>query len=635
MTEKKVRIQDDLYEVVNGEWLKTAVIPDDRPTTGGFATLVENVEKIMMGDFKDFAEGKKTSDIPEMRYAISLYKKIMDEKRRNEEGIKPVLPLLEKINSLKSVDDLNNVAAEFMIEGVALPAEMDVTSDMEDATKHSFIILGPSIILPDTTYYADDNEAGKKLLGVYKDMAEKIMKFSPLSDEEQKLYIEDTLKFDALIAKKVKSQLEWSEYYKNNNPMSVDEVAKYVAPFDLKKLLNDLYGDTAPTIIVVYDPKAIKEMNGYFNAENFNLYKHWLYVKTLIKSTACLSMELKTLGTTYRRALTGVVADPVLEKEAYQIASMMYSEPVGVYYGRTYFGEEAKKDIVSLVEKIIETYKLRMKKNTFLAEQTKEKAIKKLSTIVIKMGYPDEIREIWSKLVFDENDSFFEAMRKIGAVRTKDELDKLHKPVDRTEWVMPGHMVNACYNPSSNDITFPAAILQKPFYALSQSVSENLGGIGAVIGHEISHAFDNNGANFDENGNLKNWWLEEDFKAFKELTKGMIEQFDGIEFHGGKVSGELTVSENIADNGGMGVTLEIMHTLDNADFKEYFMNWARVWCQKAKEEYIQLLLASDVHSPAVIRANMAPRNFNEWYEAFDVTEKDQMYVAPDKRISIW
>lgn len=635
MSETKVRIQDDLYEVVNGEWLKTAVIPDDRPTTGGFSTLAQNVEKIMMGDFKDFAEGKKTSDIPEMRYAISLYKKIMDEKRRNEEGIKPVLPLLEKINSLKSVDDLNNVAAEFMLEGVALPAEMDVTSDMEDATKHSFIILGPSIILPDTTYYADDNESGKKLLGVYKDMAEKIMKFSPLSAEEQKLYIEDTLKFDALIAKKVKSQLEWSEYYKNNNPMSVEEVAKYVAPFDLKKLLNDLYGDKAPTTIVVYDPKAIKEMNGYFNAENFNLYKHWLYVKTLIKSTACLSMELKTLGTTFRRTLTGVVSDPVLEKEAYQIASMMYSEPVGVYYGRTYFGEEAKKDVVSLVEKIIETYKLRMKKNTFLAEQTKEKAIKKLSTIVIKMGYPDEIREIWSKLVFDENDSFFEAMRKIGAVRTKDELDKLHKPVDRTEWVMPGHMVNACYNPSSNDITFPAAILQKPFYALSQSVSENLGGIGAVIGHEISHAFDNNGANFDENGNLKNWWLDEDFKAFKELTKGMIEQFDGIEFHGGKVSGELTVSENIADNGGMGVTLEIMHTLDNANFREYFMNWARVWCQKAKEEYIRLLLASDVHSPAVLRANMAPRNFNEWYEAFDVTEKDQMYVAPDKRISIW
>ncbi|MCR4933967.1 MAG: M13 family peptidase, partial [Lachnospiraceae bacterium] len=258
-----------------------------------------------------------------------------------------------------------------------------------------------------------------------------------------------------------------------------------------------------------------------------------------------------------------------------------------------------------------------------------------LSTIVVKMGYPDEIRKIWSELVFEESDSLYESVCKIRAVKKKDMIDKLYKPVDRTEWVMPGHMVNACYNPSANDITFPAAILQKPFYSLSQLESENLGGIGAVIGHEISHAFDNNGANFDENGNLNNWWLEEDFAAFKALTKDMIEQFDGIEFHGGKVNGELTVSENIADNGGMGVTLEIMHTLSDANFKAYFKNWARVWCMKAKEEYIQLLLANDVHSPATLRANMAPRNFKEWYEAFDVKESDKMYIAPDKRISIW
>ncbi|MBO4679984.1 MAG: M13 family peptidase [Lachnospiraceae bacterium] len=635
MSDTTVRIQDDLYEAVNGEWLKTAVIPDDRPTTGGFSSLAQEVEKIMMGDFKAFAEGTKTSDIPEMHYAISLYKKILDTERRNSDGITPVLPLLEKIKSLKTPEDLNKVATEFFIHDLALPIEMGVDADMQDATKNSFLILGPSIILPDTPYYEEGNESGKKLLGVYADMAAKVLKFTPLTEEEQKTFIDDTLAYDALIAKKVKSQLEWSEYYKNHNPMSVDEVASLVAPFDIKRVLTDLYGDNIPSEIIVYDPKAIKEMNGYFSEENFTLYTHWLYVKTLLKATACLSLELETLGTTYRRTLTGVVSDPVLEKEAYQYASSMYSEPVGVYYGRTYFGEEAKKDVVSLVHKIIDTYKLRMKKNTFLAESTKEQAIKKLSTIVVKMGYPDSIREIWSKLVFDENDSLYDAMVKIRAVKIKDMLDKLHKPVDRTEWVMPGHMVNACYNPSANDITFPAAILQKPFYSLSQSVSENLGGIGAVIGHEISHAFDNNGANFDENGNLKNWWLEEDFKAFKDLTKDMTEQFDGIEFHGGKVNGELTVSENIADNGGMGVTLEIMHTLDDADFKGYFMNWARVWCIKAKEEYIQLLLSNDVHSPAPLRANMSPRNFSEWYEAFDVTENDKMYIAPEKRISIW
>ncbi len=635
MSETTVRIQDDLYEAVNGEWLKTAVIPDDRPTTGGFSTLAQEVEKTMMADFKAFSEGTKSTDIPEMRYAISLYKKVLDAERRNREGIAPVLPLLEKIKFLETPEDLNKVSAEFFLQGLSLPIDMDVDVDMADATKHSFLLTGPAIILPDTPFYEEGNESGKKLLGVYKDMAEKILKFSPLSEDEQKTFLEDTLAYDALIAGKVKSQLEWSEYYKNHNPMDVDEVAACVAPFDIKKLLTDLYGDNAPKVLIAYDPKAIKEMNGYFSSENFKLYVHWLYVKTLVKATACLSLELKTLGSTYRRALTGVVSDPILEKEAYQIASSFYSEPVGVYYGRTYFGEEAKKDVVSLVHKIIDTYKLRMKKNTFLQESTKEQAIKKLSTIVVKMGYPDEIREIWSRLVFDEDDSLYESVNKIRAVKKKDMLDRLNKPVDRTEWVMPGHMVNACYNPSSNDITFPAAILQKPFYSLSQSVSENLGGIGAVIGHEISHAFDNNGANFDENGNLKNWWLEEDFKAFKELTKDMIEQFDGIEFHGGKVNGELTVSENIADNGGMGVTLEIMHTLDNANFKEYFMNWARVWCVKAKEEYIQLLLANDVHSPAVLRANMSPRNFSEWYEAFDVTDKDQMYIAPEKRISIW
>ena len=635
MSEEQVRIQDDLYEAVNGEWLKTAVIPEDRPTTGGFSDLDQGVEKIMMEDFKAFAAGEKTSDIPEMKYAIALYKKVLDTDRRDREGIAPALPLLEKLRGIGSVDQLNAQAAELLVEGVDLPIQMEVTADMADATKHAFIVLGPNTILPDTTYYAEDNPAGKQLLAVWADMAAKVLAFTPLTAEEQKQYLDDALAFDALVAQKVKSRLEWSEYYKCHNPMAADEVAAQVAPFDIKKLLGDLYGESAPTTLVVYDPKAIREMNGYFSEENLSLYLHWTYVNSLLRSTAYLSEELAALGRTYRRALMGVASDPSLEKQAYQTASRMYSEPVGVYYGRTYFGEEAKKDVVDLVKKIIETYKLRMRKNTFLAEETKEQAIKKLSTIEIKMGYPDEIKEIWSKLIFDEDASYLEAMQSLFAVRARDMLDKVNQPVDRTEWLMPGHMVNACYNPSANDITFPAAILQKPFYALSQSVSENLGGIGAVIGHEISHAFDNNGANFDENGNLKNWWKEEDFAAFKELTKGMIEQFDGIEFHGGKVNGELTVSENIADNGGMGVTLEIMHTLPDPDFQAYFINWARVWCRKAKEEYIKLLLASDVHSPGELRANMSPRNFPEWYEAFGVTAADKMYIAPEKRISIW
>ncbi len=633
--ETAVRIQDDLYEAVNGAWLKTAVIPDDRPSTGGFVILDQNVEKTMMADFRAFAEGKKTSDIPEMKYAAALYRKVLDTERRNAEGIAPVLPLLETIRSIGTVDELNRTAAGLFAQGVDLPLRMEVGADMQDASRNSFLVMGPEIILPDTPYYAEDNPAGKQLLAVYADMAARMLAFTPLSGEEQKAYLEDALAFDALIAKKVKSRLEWSEYFKCHNPMSADEVAACAAPFDIKKLLRELYGENAPSTLIVYDPRAVKEMNGYFSEETFPLYIHWAYVKALLRASPYLSEELAALGKTYFRTLTGVASDPTLEKQAYQTASAMYSEPVGVYYGRTYFGEEAKKDVVALVRKIIETYKLRMEKNTFLAPSTREQAIRKLSAIEIKMGYPDTVREIWSKLVFDEADSLFAVMKKLSAIRQKDMLDKLPRPVDRTEWMMPGHVVNACYDPSRNDITFPAAILQKPFYSLSQSVSENLGGIGAVIGHEISHAFDNNGAKFDEKGNLKNWWREEDFKAFEALTEQMVEQFDGIEYHGGTVNGTLVVSENIADNGGMGVTLEIMHTLDAPDFRAYFTNWARVWCLKAKEEYIRLLLANDVHSPAVLRANMPPRNFGEWYEAFGVTENDRMFLAPEKRISIW
>jgi len=443
------------------------------------------------------------------------------------------------------------------------------------------------------------------------------------------------LEFDRLIAKKVKSQLEWADYVKNHNPMSVSEVSGYLQPLDFKGLLESIYGKEIPDTIIVYDPKAIKEFNGYFSKETFPLYVHWAYVKTLLSKLSLLSVDLYQIGSIYRRALMGIDKDPVIEKQAYQVASGCYSEAVGVYYGREYFGEEAKKDIISLVHRIIEAWKQRVRKNTFLEESTKEKAILKLSTINVKMGYPDKIKDFYQKIKMNDTDSYYEAIGKIRKEKAIEQLSKLNKPTDRSEWMMPGYMVNACYDPNRNDITFPAAILQKPFYSIDQTLSENLGGIGAVISHEISHAFDNNGAHFDENGNLENWWTKKDFKAFEDLTKQMIEQWDGIEYCGGKVNGELVVSENIADNGGIAVTIDIMHNSEGTDFKEYFINWAKVWCMKAKEQYIQLLLASDVHSPAKLRANIQVRNFKEWYDAFNVTENDQMYIPQEKRIIIW
>jgi putative endopeptidase len=226
-------------------------------------------------------------------------------------------------------------------------------------------------------------------------------------------------------------------------------------------------------------------------------------------------------------------------------------------------------------------------------------------------------------------------MHELSKIKVLDELSKINEPTNPARWAMPGHMVNACYDPFVNDITFPAAILQAPFYSLKQTRSENLGGIGAVIGHEISHAFDSNGAKCDENGNINNWWTEADMERFNLKIAQMVEQFDGIELPWGRVNGSFIVSENMADNGGMGVTLEIMSKMDNASYEEYFMNWAKVWCLKAKEEYLQLLLNLDVHGPSILRANIPPRNFKEWYETFNVTENDKMYIEPSKRVVIW
>ena len=632
---KEIRVQDDLYLHVNQEWLDKAVIPDDKPRIGGFSDLDEGVEKLLISDLNKMAAGKMKCPDENVKKAVELFKLVKNTEKRNAEGVAPVMDRLHKIDSLKNIGDFNSALSEFVTDRINLPFSIEVTVDFKDSLHHALMLIGPSAILPDVTYYKPEMEQQKNaLLGVWQGMVAQLLTFTDLTAEQQAQYIKDALEFDAIIASLVKSNEEWSDYPAMYNPMSVEEVAKLLAPVDFTKLLKDLFGKL-PDKVVVAEPRFLNGFAKLFNADNFEKYKHWAYVTEYVGSTSLLSEQLREIGATYSNVLSGVAALPSIEKQAYRLASSVFAEPVGIYYGKKYFGEKAKADVVEIVKEIIETYKSRVAKNDFLSEQTKQKAIRKLGTIVIKMGYPDKCKEIYNKLAFDSKDSLYKAMEVLGRIRTLDNNSKLFKDVDRTEWPMPGHMVNACYSPTSNDITFPAAILQAPFYSIKQSRSENLGGIGAVIGHEISHAFDNNGAKCDENGNLNNWWTDEDFKRFEERTHAMIEEFDGIELPQGKVNGTFIVSENIADNGGMAVTLEMMSHLKNADYQAYFCNWARVWCMKARPEYLQLLLSVDVHGPAVLRANMQPRNFPEWYEAFGVTEKDGMYLAPEKRVVIW
>ena len=632
--DERVRPQDDLFQYVNGKWLEKAVIPDDRPTAGGFSELDEGVRKLLIDDFHAFAEGKKEIPDEYMRRAVLVFKKALDTKKRNEEGIKPILPYLEEILALKDVDDLNKKAKDIFFGVPSLPARFGIEPDMKDTQHKVVIFLGPNLILPDTPYYDPKNPSGQALLGIFSQMAQALLALTPLSPEDQKKILEGALRYDASLAKIEKSQQEWADYIQNYNPYSVEEAAKLFGDFDLKGFLKTVLGE-APDRVIAYDPKFLQGFAFAFNKDTFEDFKAWNYLNCLVKNSAYLSEDIRELGGAYRKALMGTPKLPSIEKQAYELACSLFSEPVGVYYGRTYFGEEAKADVVRMVKEIIKTYQKRIAENDFLAQKTKEKAILKLDKMVVKMGYPDKVNPRFDKHVVEEEDSLFDTMRKVLAIASEWEVAHFHDLTDREEWPMPGNMVNACFNPNNNDITFPAAILQKPFYDLHQLPEENLGGIGAVIGHEISHAFDNNGAQCDELGNLNNWWTKEDYEEFQKRTQMMIEEWDGIPFAGGKVNGTLVVSENIADNGGLAVTLDIMSHRENPDYKAYFYNWARVWCQKAKVEYQQLLLQIDVHSPAPLRANVGPRNFPEWYKTFDVKDTDQMYIAPEKRVTIW
>ena len=631
---EKIRIQDDLYTHVNQAKLEELVIPEDLPVAGSAMALMVGVEKLMMGEFEAMCkDGTYPND--HLARACKLYALAKDVKRRKKHGVKPVLKHLSILRKLTTLRRMNLHAKELLLRNIALPFDIAVEPNMTDTTHHCVMIQGPGVILPDASYYKEGKEQQRdQLLDLWSGFARQILAKAGHDDEETDLLIRDTLAFDALVAKFVKTREEWSEYVKMYNPMKTGRVAGMVKPLNLKKLLTDLFG-FLPEEIIVTEPRYFKNFKEVFNEDTFEMYKNWAYVREVVGSCSLLSEELRELGGAFSRALSGIAAAPKVEKFAYQLASGQYSEPVGLYYGEKYFGEEAKKDIIDIVKQIVATYQKRIADNDILEPATKEKAILKLNKMGLKMAYPDRVEPLYNKLVFDESKSLFEIVTSLRRIRMEDNFAKLNQEVDRTHWAMPGHMVNACYDPFVNDITFPAAILQPPFYSIHQSRAENLGGIGAVIGHEISHAFDSNGAKCDELGNLNNWWTKADERKFQKKVNAMVKQFDGIELPWGTVNGKFTVSENIADNGGMAVTLDIMSRTEGVSFEEYFTNWARVWCQKAKPEYQKLLLQVDVHGPAYLRCNMPPRNFPEWYETFGVKKSDEMYLAPSKRIVIW
>ena len=627
-------IKDDLYEAVNGGWLKTAKIPDDKPATGGFNDLVNEIDKQLMDDFDAYATGKEKSDDSRFNEMIKLYRLAKKFDWRKKVGPQPLKRMLASVENLNSYEDYQSQWKNWILAGMPSPISFDIDADMKNATVYALFASSPSLILPDKSYYEAEKKAQHdQLLQLWSSMVEALMDKLGYSKEEAKKIIDDAIKFDALLAPNVKSAEEAADYSKMYNPQTVAELASATDQLDIAAIIKQLVGEE-PEKVIVTEPEYFKALNKILQ-DNFELFKNWALIRVIRENASYLDDEMREINGRYGRALSGSKKPVSQRKFAFYLARDMFSQVAGDYYGKKYFGPQAKADVHHMVEQMIKVYKGRLTNNQWLSKDTRDKAILKLDKLGIQVGYPDKIPALYDQFKVDEEESLIANLNQLTVTANKELFSRWNKPVDRMRWEMSAATVNAYYHPFKNIIVFPAAILQAPFYSLKQSNSQNYGGIGAVIAHEISHAFDNNGSLFDEFGNLNNWWTDEDSAHFKQLAQKMIEEFDGIPFAGQKVNGKLTVSENIADAGGLSCALEAAKNEADFNAQEFFINWATIWRMKATEQYMQLLLSIDVLAPQKLRANIQAENLDDFYRAFDIKPGDEMYRAPEDRVHIW
>lgn len=625
------RIQDDLFGAVNEEWLETVEIPADKPRISAFDELVLENEKRLTEDLKELSR-----DLPDdalLQEAIKFYKKAGDWNSRNSDDFLIVKNELSKLLDLQNFDDFSSALTELIYHSQAtLPFGLSVEPDMKNAIHYALGFTGPGLILPDTTYYDENHPRKTELLDFWKKNSIEILTTFSVDNAEE--IVTNAVKFDELLVPFSNTSEEWAKYAELYYPIHFDEFSSKLTTIPMADLIKSLV-KVSPDKIVVFEKRFYENFNTLINADNWSLIKSWMLVKTARKATSYLSEDLRVIGSAFGRFLSNIAEPRSQEKHQLDITENYFDQVIGLFYGKKYFGEAAKTDVKRMVAAMIKIYQERLATNEWLSKVTADKAIEKLDAITSFIGYPDKLPKVQEKLIVDEDASLYGNVIRFNEILTARHYGKFSENVDKTEWHMPAHMVNAYYSPDSNTIVFPAAILQAPFYSLKQSSSQNYGGIGAVIAHEISHAFDNNGAQFDKEGNLNKWWTDEDYAAFEKKQQEMIDEFDGLDTEAGKANGKLIVSENIADQGGITAAISAAKDEAEVNLTDFFTQWGKIWRIKASTEFQQMLLSMDVHAPAKLRANVPPTNLDEFYETFSVQPTDGMYRAPEKRVKIW
>lgn len=647
--DKSVKPNEDFYKFVNGGWLKKTEIPADKTRWGTYDELRQKTDIDALNILKEATENPKYKSNTDQGKAVNLYKSILDTVGRNKKGLSPLKPYLAKINSIKNVKDLQALLIEMEPIGGIGFLGVGIGGDAKNSNRN-VIYVSPGIVgLPDRDYYVSDDKDSKEKREKYVLHVARMLQFLGENQKKAKSDADKILELETAISQPRFDRVERRDRRKSYNPMKVSDLQKLTPSIDWNAYLTNI-GLKNVDSLVVTQPKYMIALEAIFKENKVKDWKAYLRWSLLNGSVGKLSKTAEVANWEfYGKTLTGAMKQRPHDERALQVINGVVGEALGKLYVEKMFPEEAKIKAKKMIKNIIVAYKNRINNLTWMTAETKIKAIEKLNKITIKIGYPDKWKD-YSALTLsspEEGGTYFENMKNISRWRFKEDIDKLNKPVDKTEWGMSPQIVNATYSPSFNAITFPAGILQPPFFDYRVDEALNYGAVGGSIGHEISHAFDDSGARYNGDGNLVDWWTAEDLKQFTALTGALAEQFSALEpLPGVHVDGKFTLGENIGDLGGINAVYDGLqiYLKENGNpglidgftpEQRLFISWTTKWRSQIRDEALKNQLKTDPHSPGKYRAYVPLQNVDAFYSAFDIKVGDGMYVTPEKRVKIW
>jgi predicted metalloendopeptidase len=636
--DKSVRPQDNLFDNINGHWLATTQIPADKSSYGAFDVLYDKSIEDLRGIIQD---AQKAPHNEGERKVGDLYASFMDEARIEQLGLKPLQPELDRIDAMKSTNDLAALIGHFGVVGIDGPFGGGIHQDNKDSTKYVVDIAQSGLGMPDRDYYLKDDLKAKR--DAYLAHIEHMLSLS--GDSNAKADAANVLAFETSLAKIQWTKVENRDPNKRYNKVMVADLPALMPGFDWNTFLSNARVAGKVDYVIVSQPSYFKGLVDILKATPLPVWKayfRWqaLHAAAPDLSKAYVDENFAFFGT----ALRGTPQIRARWKRGVSLVDDSIGEQLGQVYVARYFPASSKARVTELVHNLLAAYKQSINTLDWMSPATKQQAQAKLSTYMLKLGYPDKWRD-YSALRIDRNDLLGNVER-ANEFEYNRQVNKLGKPIDRAEWDMTPQTINAYYNPEMNEIVFPAAILQPPFFNAQADDAVNYGAIGAVIGHEISHGFDDRGSQYDGAGNLHEWFTKEDHEKFAAKTKALVAEYNAFEpVKGYHINGELTLGENIADNSGLAIAYKAykisLHgkpapVIDGMTGEQrFYAGFAQVWREKMREDAMVAQIKADPHSISVDRVLGTVVNQPGFYDAFNVKPGDKMYVAPDKRVIIW